>query len=133
MNLFSILAAGATLAFAHEDGAYADALQRMLAETAAGRCPADVMAGPLLAACEQQKQQMSAQLASLGPIGSLQFEQGAEGTGGRVETYVIAFAGGAKLRWAIGGEQDGKFTVAYARPYASTSASASTGAPAARP
>lgn len=97
-----------------EEGRYEDALRRMITETAAGSCPADIMGAPLLAACEQQLPQMSAGLAGLGPIESITFVRAEDGGQyGRVETYAVKFSGGQSLNWGIGGEKDGKFDVAY--------------------
>ncbi len=107
------LPAGAQTAPAGE-GQYEDALRRMITETAAGACPADVMAGPLLAACEQQLPQMSAGLAGLGAIESITFVRAEDRDDGRLETYAVTFAGGQTLNWGIGGEKGGKFEVAFA-------------------
>lgn len=97
------------------EGQYEAALRRMITETAAGTCPADVMGAPLLAACEQQLPQMSAGLAGLGAVESITFVRAEDGGQyGRVEIYAVKFAGGQSLNWGIGGEKDGKFDVAYA-------------------
>lgn len=97
-----------------QTGEYADALRRMITETASGTCPEDVMGGGLLEACRQQLAQMSAGLASLGAIESMTFVSAEDTPGGRVETYAVRFASGQTLNWGIGGVQDGKYTVAYA-------------------
>ena len=96
------------------EGQYEAALRRMITETAAGSCPADVMSGPLLAACEQQLPQMSAGLSGLGPIQSIAFVRAEDRADGRLEIYEVTFAGGQTLNWGIGGEKDGKFEVAFA-------------------
>jgi hypothetical protein len=95
-------------------GEYADALRRMIVETAAGSCPEDVMAAPLLAACQQQLAQMSAGLTTLGAIETMTFVRAEETANGRVEIYTVRFASGQSLNWGIGGLQDGKYTIAYA-------------------
>lgn len=106
-------AALAAPAFA-EDGEYRAALQRMITETASGTCPADIMGDQLLAACRQQLPQMSAGLASLGPVESISFVRAEDRPDGRVEIYAVRFAGGQTLNWGIGGLRDGKFDIAYA-------------------
>ncbi len=117
LSLAAALAAGALALPATaqtEEGQYADALGRMISETAAGTCPAEIMGGALLAACQQQLPQMSAGLASLGAVESITFVRAEEGEYGRVEIYEVRFAGGQTLNWGIGGLEDGKFNVAYA-------------------
>jgi len=104
----------ATVAQEAPAGEYAEALQRMITETAAGTCPEDVMAGTLLDACRQQLAQMSAGLASLGAIETVTFVRAEDGPTGRVEVYAVRFASGQSLNWGIGGLQDGRFTIAYA-------------------
>lgn len=96
------------------NGEYAEALRRMIVETAGGRCPEDIMAGPLLEACRQQVAQMSAGLTSLGAIESMTFVRVEETPNGRVEVYSVRFASGQTLNWGIGGAAEGKFSVAYA-------------------
>lgn len=96
------------------EGQYEAALRRMIVETAAGACPADIMGAPLLAACQQQLPQMSAGLASLGAVESITFVRAEDGEYGRVEIYEVKFAGGQTLNWGIGGMKDNKFDVAYA-------------------
>ncbi len=96
------------------EGRYEDALRRMITETAAGSCPADIMGAPLLAACQQQLPQMSAGLAGLGALESVTFVRAEDRADGRLETYAVTFAGGQTLNWGIGGETDGKFDVAFA-------------------
>ncbi|MCS6627021.1 hypothetical protein N0B44_29315 [Roseibacterium beibuensis] len=120
LTLAAALAAG-TLALpaaaqttAPAEGQYEAALRRMIVETAAGSCPADVMAGPLLAACQQQLPQMSAGLASLGAVESVTFVRAEDRDDGRLEIYEVRFAGGQTLNWGIGGMKDGKFDVAFA-------------------
>lgn len=96
------------------EGQYAADLQRIIAETAAGTCPADLMAEQLLAACRQQLPQMSAGLASLGAVQSVTFTGAEERPTGRVETYAVVFANGVTLTWGIGAKTDGKYDTAYA-------------------
>ncbi len=98
---------------AAEQGEYAGALRRMISESAAGRCPDDVMATRLLAACREQLPTMGPALAKLGAITDMSFIKAETGANGRVETYSVAFAGGEKAIWSIGGQTDGKFAVAY--------------------
>ena len=97
-----------------QGGEYEAALRKMISETAAGTCPADVMGAELLTACQQQLPQMSAGLASLGAIESARFVRAEDRPEGRVEIYEVKFAGGMTLNWGIGGLRDGKFNVAYA-------------------
>lgn len=117
MMMTAAAAAGllATAAQAREDGGqYRAELERMIVETAAGTCPADIMAAELLAACNEQVGQMSAGLRSLGPIASMRFVR-AEGEGAdRLEIWAVEFTGGMTLNWGIGGRVDGKFTRAFA-------------------
>ena len=96
------------------EGQYASDLRRMIAETAAGACPADLMAEQLLAACQQQLPTMSAGLSSLGAVQSIVFVKAEDTPAGRVETYAVAFANGAVLTWGIGHKKDGKYGAAYA-------------------
>ncbi|GAA0867453.1 hypothetical protein GCM10009116_00300 [Brevundimonas basaltis] len=114
LSLAAALAAG-VMAFpaTAEDSQYEAALRRMIAETAAGTCPADIMGEGLLAACELQLPQMSAGLSSLGAIESVTFVRAEDRPGGRVEIYAVTFAGGQTLNWGIGGLNEGKFNVAY--------------------
>ena len=120
LTLAAALAAGALVLPAAAqtapagEGQYEAALRRMITETAAGSCPADVMGGPLLAACEQQLPQMSAGLSGLGPIQSIAFVRAEDRADGRLEIYEVTFAAGQTLNWGIGGEKDGKFEVAFA-------------------
>lgn len=95
-------------------GEYEAPLRRMITETAAGTCPADIMGTGLLSACQEQLAQMSAGLASLGAIQSARFVRAEERPEGRVEIYAVSFASGVTLNWGIGGLRDGKFNVAYA-------------------
>jgi hypothetical protein len=119
-SLFLVAALGAGLvalpAVSQEvqTGEYADALRRMITETAAGTCPEDVMAGGLLAACQEQVAQMSAGLASLGAVETITFVRAEDTPNGRVEIYTVSFASGQTLNWGIGGIENGKFNVAYA-------------------
>ncbi len=106
---------GAVPALAQEsEGQYAADLRRMITETAAGTCPADLMAEQLLAACQQQLPQMSAGLAGLGAVQSVTFKSAEDAPVGRVETYEVVFANGVTLTWGIGGKTDGKYATAYA-------------------
>lgn len=109
---FSLTAASAMAL--DSEGQYAADLQRMIAETAAGACPADIMGEPLLVACQQQLPQMSAGLASLGAVQSVTFVKAEDTPNGRVETYTVTFSGGASLTWGIGHKHDGKYNAAYA-------------------
>lgn len=121
LTLAAALAAGAlappaaaqTAAPAAE-GQYQDALRRMIVDTAAGSCPADIMGATLLAACQQQLAHMAPGLASLGGIESITFVRAEERPEGRVEIYAVKFAAGPTLNWGIGGLKDGKFDVAFA-------------------
>lgn len=106
---------GAIPALAQQsEGEYAADLQRMIAETAAGTCPADIMAEQLLTVCQQQLPQMSAGLASLGAVQSVTFKSAEDGPTGLVETYDVVFANGVTLVWGIGAKADGKYSIAYA-------------------
>ena len=62
-------AAQAQTGTAPEGARYQAALERMITETAQGRCPADLMAEQLLTACNQQIAAMSTGLQSLGHRG----------------------------------------------------------------
>lgn len=109
-----VLLAGGAGAQAQESGQYQAALEKMIVSTAAGTCPEDVMAGELLAACNQQLAQMSAGLQSLGAIQTITFLR-AEGEGAeRTEFYSVTFAAGVTLTWGIGHQIDGKFNSAFA-------------------
>ncbi|VXD04317.1 hypothetical protein [Sphingomonas sp. 8AM] len=109
----AIAAASATAASAAETRDYGAALRRMLAETAGGRCPDDLLAEPLLSACRAQLPQMQPALTALGAVGEASFIK-AEGDGDtRVETYAVKFAGGKTAIWSIGHRKDGKFGAAY--------------------
>ncbi|WP_029417752.1 hypothetical protein [Brevundimonas bacteroides] len=113
-TLAGLMIALPAMAQDNQQGEYADALRRMIVETAAGSCPEDLMADGLLAACLQQLAQMSAGLASLGAVEAMTFVGAEETPNGRVETYSVRFASGQTLNWGIGGQQDSKYTVAYA-------------------
>jgi hypothetical protein len=96
-----------------QEGQYSASLTRMITSTADGECPADVMGGGLLAACNEQIDQMGPALQSLGPITDMAFVS-AEGEGeARVETYEVFFESGQMLTWGIGGYVDGKFEIAF--------------------
>lgn len=100
---------------APEQGQYQAALERIMSETTQGRCPADVMAPELLAACAPQIAQMAPGLQSLGAIESITFLR-AEGEGAqRVEFYAVKYAIGVTLTWGVGGLVDGKYTTAFAQ------------------
>lgn len=107
---------GVSPALAQDDagGQYAAALQRMIAATAGGTCPEDVMAEGLLTACRQQLPQMQAGLSSLGAVETVTFVGAEDTPQGRIERYTVRFAGGQSLNWGIGGESGGKFAVAFA-------------------
>lgn len=113
MTAVAIAGLMASPAFA-QSAEYEAALRKMISQTAAGTCPADVMGPDLLAACQQQLPQMSAGLASLGAIESAQFVRAEDRPEGRVEIYAVKFASGMTLNWGIGGLSDGKFNLAFA-------------------
>lgn len=92
-----------------EDGQYAPQLNRMLTEAARGTCLAELMAAPLLDACNGQIAGMAPGLQALGAIETVTFVSAEETPGGRVETYSVKFASGQTMNWFIGQEQDGKF------------------------
>ena len=117
--MMAAVAAGVLLAGAAQAqtdaGQYQAALERMMSESAQGRCPEDVMAAELLAACTPQVAQMAPALQSLGAIQSITFLR-AEGEGAeRTEFYAVTYAIGVTLNWGIGGLVDGKFTKAFAQ------------------
>lgn len=101
------------VAQAADDGDYAPALRRMISETSAGRCPADVMADPLLAACKEQLPVMGPGLAKLGAIAAVTFIKAEDREGARIETYAVKHAGGKTMIWSLGNRVDGKFKIAY--------------------
>ncbi len=107
----AIAAAGG--AIAAEGGDYRDALRRMVTEAAEGRCPADIMAEPLLSACRDQMPTMKPALAALGAVSDVTFIKGEAQDDARVETYAVKYAGGKTTIWSIGNRKDGKFTTAY--------------------
>lgn len=113
--MITALTAVSVLAFSAiaQEGQYGGALRRMIDETAAGSCPADIMGEQLLAACQQQLPQMSAGLASLGAVESITFVGAEDRPDGRVETWEVKFASGQTLTWGIGGLNEGKFDVAF--------------------
>ncbi|MBO9501418.1 hypothetical protein [Brevundimonas sp. A19_0] len=107
------LAGAAQAQDAATDGEYRASLGRMITSTADGECPADLMAADLLAACNDQVDQIGPALQSLGPVKDMSFVS-AEGEGeSRVETYDVFFESGQMLTWGIGGYVDGKFTIAF--------------------
>lgn len=110
----ALLAGSAQAQTAPQEGRYQAALERMIIETAQGRCPADIMADQLLAACTQQIAAMSTGLQSLGPIQTITFLGSEERPDGRLERYAVKFTGGTTLNWGIGAEADGKFGAAFA-------------------
>jgi len=109
----TVLAGAAQAQTAPDEARYQAALETMITSTAAGTCPDTVMAGPLLAACNQQIAAMSAGLQSLGPVTSVTYLGAEDRADGRLERYAVVFAAGQTLNWAIGGEADGKFSVAF--------------------
>jgi hypothetical protein len=119
LNLMLVVAAVAGLtsfsamAAQENEGQYAADLQRMITDVASGSCPTDIMAGPLLAACQEQLPQMSAGLAELGAVQSVTFVSAEDTPDGRIETYTVTFATGVTLTWGIGSKQDGKYASAY--------------------
>ena len=100
---------------ASEQGQYQAALERMMSEAAQSRCPEDLMAPDLLAACTPQIAQMGPGIQSLGAIESITYLGHEDGPTGRVERYAVKYAVGITLNWGIGGVVDGKYTVAFAQ------------------
>ena len=101
---------------APDQGQYQPALERMISEATQGRCPEDLMAAELLAACTPQVAQMAPALQSLGAVESITYlghEDGPDGS--RVERYAVQYANGTTLNWGVGGVVDGKFTIAFAQ------------------
>lgn len=116
MAVATMLAGAAQAQTAPDQPQYQAALERMIAETVQGRCPEDVMAAELLAACTPQVAQMSQALQSLGAVESITYlghETGADGS--RLERFAIRYAAGVTLNWGIGGFADGKFSIAFAQ------------------
>ena len=116
MRVRMMLAAVATaglLAFPAmaEDGQYAPQLSRIMTEAAAGTCLADLMAQPLLDACNAQIAAMAPGLSALGPVETMTFVSAEDTPGGRVESYSVKFTGGRTMTWVIGQESGGKFAV----------------------
>jgi len=110
-----VLLAGAANAQTQEQGQYQAALERMMSEAAQSRCPEDLMAPELLAACTPQIAQMGPGIQSLGAIESITYLGHEDGPTGRVERYAVKYAIGVTLNWGIGGVVDGKYTVAFAQ------------------
>jgi len=110
-----VLLAGAASAQTQEAGQYQAALERMMSEAAQSRCPEDLMAPELLAACTPQVAQMGPGIQSLGAIESITYLGHEDGPQGRVERYAVKYAIGVTLNWGIGGVVDGKYTVAFAQ------------------
>lgn len=113
MAVVAIAGLMALPAFA-QSGEYEASLRKMISDTAAGTCPADIMGAELFAACQQQLPQMSAGLASLGAVESARLLRTEDRPDGKIEVYEVKFASGITLNWGIGGLRDGKFNVAYA-------------------
>jgi hypothetical protein len=116
MRVRMMLAAVATaglLAFPAmaEDGQYAPQLSRIMTEAAAGTCLAELMAQPLLDACNAQIAAMAPSLNALGPVETMTFVSAEDTPGGRVESYSVKFTGGRTMTWFIGQESGGKFAV----------------------
>lgn len=110
-----VLLAGGANAQTQEQGQYQAALERMMSEAAQSRCPEDLMAPELLAACTPQIAQMGPGIQSLGAIESITYLGHEDGPTGRVERYAVKYAIGVTLNWGIGGVVDGKYTVAFAQ------------------
>lgn len=110
-----VLLAGGANAQTQEQGQYQAALERMMSEAAQSRCPEDLMAPELLAACTPQIAQMGPGIQSLGAIESITYLGHEDTPKGRVETYAVKYAIGVTLNWGIGGMVDGKYTIAYAQ------------------
>ena len=85
----------------------------MLSQTAAGTCPAEIMAEKLLSACKEQLPKLKPEMTAAGPIKSVIFVKADIRKGQRIETYKVAFAKGASQTWHIGDFKDGKFGAAY--------------------
>ena len=98
---------------AAEPGQYAGALKKMLSETAAGNCPADLMGDRLLAACKEQLPRMRTALVAEGPIKKMTFATAVGQGEERIETYDVTFTKGTTAKWQIGIFQNGKFQVTY--------------------
>lgn len=115
--VLAVLSGAAASAQAVGGGEYGPALRRMVTEAATGRCPAELMAEPLLSACRDQMPQMRPALAALGAVEDVAFVKAEThddaGKGARVETYAVKYAGGKTTLWSIGNRKDGKFTTAY--------------------
>ncbi len=113
--LATMLSGTAQAQTAPELGQYQAALERMMSEAAQSRCPEDLMAPDLLAACTPQIAQMGPGIQSLGAIESITYLGHEDGPQGRVERYAVKYAVGVTLNWGIGGVVDGKYTVAFAQ------------------
>lgn len=94
-------------------GSYSSALRTMLSQTAAGTCPASLMADDLLKACKEQLPRLKPEMMAAGPIKSLTFVKADTVKGERMETYKVGFTKGAPQTWHIGGFKEGKFRSAY--------------------
>ena len=94
-----------------QEGRYAPQLTRIIEEAAKGTCLAALMAPSLLDACNGQIAAMSPALAAMGAVETITFVSAQETPEGTVETYSVKFTGGQTLRWVIGQERDGKFSV----------------------
>lgn len=115
MMLASLAVAGlaATSALA-EEGAYTADLTRLVNEAAEGKCTAELMAESLLQACQQQIAALGPALKGLGAVQSITLSKVEISGDARLETYVVAYANGARLVWAIGARgADGRFGALY--------------------
>lgn len=111
----AMLSGAAQAQTAPEQGQYQAALERMMSEAAQSRCPEDLMAPELLAACTPQIAQMGPGIQSLGAIESITYLGHEDAPTGRVERYAVKYAIGITLNWGIGGVVDGKYTIAFAQ------------------
>lgn len=117
-GLVALIATGAhaqTSTPASAEGEYGADLTRMITATAGGTCPADLMGGQLLSACQAQIAGMQAGLASLGAVESVSLVQSQTVPDGKIETYRVRFAGGQEMNWAIGVKVGGKYEAAFTR------------------
>jgi hypothetical protein len=89
-----MLIASATFPAMAAKGSYSNALRKILTQTVAGSCAADIMAPKLLNACHEQMSRLQPGLAALGPIKSITFVRADMHKGERMETYKVAFAKG---------------------------------------
>lgn len=97
-----------------EEGVYTADLTRMVNDAAEGRCTAELMAENLLKACQEQIAALGPALKDLGAVQSITLAKSETPAVGRVETYVVAYAGGESLTWVIGARRDdGRFGALY--------------------